>query len=302
VTPFETNKAVVGLWADDGLYCAEHAPADATPVDIDGAWRAGGECVQCGRALLSEQQRIQAAAEDRAADAAEELRQAELTGSSADRQRDAYAHERAAAAANLASVGAPERVVELVTVYGAPLPVEVARGRFGAVMTAVEAGSVILLARDQSDWAALVPAAMLPRAGDRDAYSLTQAKVELGGLVRSADRHHRVAVLERHRRPVAAVIPLQHLPAADRPRPATPAEQLPAPRPQPLPPAAELYEVAIWAEAGEEPAGWQTVAWSPNRMDARKVAEAYVSGDPWYPYAQVWRDGRKVDSYQRPQP
>lgn len=83
----------------------------------------------------------------------------------------------------------------------------------------------------------------------------------------------------------------------------TPANQAPdrPHTPRRLPPPDQLFEVAVWSEANDvQPAKWSTVAWTMTRIDADKVAEAYVRGDAHYPYAEVWVQGRPVVRHTRP--
>ncbi|MGP4095516.1 type II toxin-antitoxin system prevent-host-death family antitoxin [Nonomuraea sp. KM90] len=107
---------------------------------------------------------------------------------------------------------------ELEARFGAPVGVEEARARWGALVHAARSGTVTLITRERWEWAALVP---LPEVSGvlsgLPVLSLSTARSKLGDLVRqtAGPYDEGPVLLTRHRTPVAALIAARRL--LDRP-------------------------------------------------------------------------------------
>jgi prevent-host-death family protein len=101
----------------------------------------------------------------------------------------------------------------LVTRWGPAVGVESARGRWSAIVQAATAGTVGLITRERWEWAAVVPLSEIatPLVPDVRSWTLTEARSQLGALVREVHTEDAVILLTRHRRPIAALIGARRL-------------------------------------------------------------------------------------------
>ncbi|MEQ4721579.1 type II toxin-antitoxin system prevent-host-death family antitoxin [Nonomuraea sp. B19D2] len=114
---------------------------------------------------------------------------------------------------------------ELEARYGAPLGVEDARARWGALVGDAMSGATTLITRERWEWAALVPLSEVSgMLSGLPVVSLSTARGKLGELVRQVAQPYdeTPVLLTRHRTPVAALIAARRL--LDRPGPRRPAD------------------------------------------------------------------------------
>ncbi|MEO3887723.1 type II toxin-antitoxin system prevent-host-death family antitoxin [Nonomuraea sp. B5E05] len=110
---------------------------------------------------------------------------------------------------------------ELVARLGAPLGVEDARARWGALVREARSGAITLITRERSEWAALVPLSEVSGLlSGLPLVPVSTARGKLGDLVRQVAHpyEHEPVLLSRHRRPIAALVAAARLIDGPAPR------------------------------------------------------------------------------------